>query len=815
MGTQRPGVPRLRLNPAISVIQTNGRVLVRSDVGTLQLRGAGSGRLFDELIPLLDGTRDCRAIVAALGAYPRRAVLAALDRLERHRIIENSRPDGDGRRRGQVEFFRQWPDRPDDAAERLRRARVLLVGLAPWGAAAAVELAASGIGSLHLVDGEQVASADLLSGRLWSRRDLKRPRAAALAAALSRSFPRCRVTSAPLTLTEPGELAVRETEWDLTIAAGGRDELRLFQSVARFAHAHRIRSLFGCIDGLDAIIGPAVMPGRTACWNCARLRQVAASDDPGAMHDLHGALLSRSPGRRLHTYLAPMGPLAGQMLALEAVKLLSGYAPSYLVGRILMLHLVTLKTEFHTVVRLPWCAVCGGSDGSGVSSGGTGGTARGAGPRGPRKRPRRGLRTSGDVRRVLDGLIDARTGIITHLTRVLPAPGAPELPVGFAASVASYTDGRAAPADADEGFGRGVSAADAMISAAGEAVERYSAARRPAARLYDAALNDLAGDALDPCALCLYSARQYARRGFPYVRFDPGRPITWTRGWWADTRRPVWVPAQAVYWNPPEGEDEEFCQVTTNGLAAGADVDDASMRAIMELVERDAFMLTWRARLPGRRLLLDHTVPASTREVVRQVAERGVDVELFLLDGGLDLPVVACLGLGDGVRWPGVAVGLGADWSACAAARKAVLEMAMIGPYISGLQADQPHRVPRMPAQVHTTTDHGLYYAPARRKRAVAFLSKDRRRALPMAALPEPRRPSLPAYARRLAAAGVRIALVDVTSSDLLDGPFRVVRAVGANVQPLDFGFNCERTASPRLTALLRGRANAQPHPLT
>lgn len=815
MGTQRPGVPRVRLNPAVSVIHANGRVLVRSDVGTLQLRGAGSSRLFHELIPLLDGTRDRRAVVAALGAYPRRAVLAALDRLERHHIIENCRPDGDGRWRGQVEFFRQWPDRPDDAAERLRRARVLLVGLAPWGAAAAVELAASGVGSLHLVDGGRVTPADLLFGRLWRRRDLKRSRAAALAAALTRSFPRCRVTSAPLTLTEPGELALSETEWDLTIAAGGRDELRLFQSVARFAHAHKIRSLFGSIDGLDAIVGPAVVPGRTACWNCARLRQVAASNDPGVLHDLHGALLGHSSGRRLHTYLAPMGPLAGQLLALEAVKLISGYAPSYLVGRILTQHLVTLKTEFHTVLRLPWCAVCGGSDGSGAASGGTGGTARQAGPPASRKHSRRRLRTSGDVRRVLDGLIDARTGIITHLTRVLPAPGAPELPIAFAASAASYTDGRAAPAGGDEGFGRGVSAADAMLSAAGEAVERYSAARRPAAGLCYAAFDDLAGDALDPRALCLYSARQYSRRGFPYAPFDPGRPIAWTRGWWADTRRPVWVPAQAVYWNAPEREDEGCCQVTTNGLAAGADVEDASMRAIMELVERDAFMLTWRARLPGRRLLLDDTVPRTTREVVRQVAERGVDVELFLLDGGLGLPVVACLGLGDGLRWPGVAVGLGAHWNARAAVRKAALEMAMIGPYISRLQADQPHRIPRTPAQVHTTTDHGLYYAPARRKRAVAFLSKGRRRALPMAALPEPRRPSLPAYARRLAAAGVRIALVDVTSSDLLDGPFRVVRAVGTNMQPLDFGFTCERTASPRLTGLLRGRANAQPHPLT
>ncbi|MHB8732207.1 MAG: TOMM precursor leader peptide-binding protein [bacterium] len=799
----------IRLNPSFAIVHTAAGVVLRSDLATFQLDGPDARVFVDAIVPLLDGSHTREAIAEALTEYSRPSVLKLLDRLEKHRVLQTLESPHE-RWLGQTEFFRQWTRRPEESMDRLGRAGVLIVGLEPWGVAAAAELAAAGVGTLHILDDGSVAPGDLAAVRLWRGSQVGRPRREALAEALAEAAPWCRVTAGPPTVTEAGELAPPKADWHLVVGTGGRDQLGLFRSVARYAQARNIRSLYGCIDGLEAVVGPAVLPGKTACWNCARLRRLANVDRPAETHALQTAFLAQHGAAPLHTYLAPAAPLVGHLVALEALKLLSGYTPSHLVGRILVQDLVTLETTSHVLIRMPWCEVCGGARGGGGSSGepAAGRDKIGADP------PALGSAEPGQFRRAMAGWVDTRTGVVKDLLVIRPDATEPELPVTCAAILSSYADDTRVPHDMDNASGKGLSVHEAMVGAVGEAIERYSAARQPAG-LRRAALNELSGDVLDPRRLCLYDDAQYNAPGFPFVRFDPGRPIAWTKGRWLDTGQPVWVPALLTYLHWPEDDGEAFCQITSNGLAAGVDFDDAALRAVVELVERDAFMTAWLTRRPGRKLLVDDAVGAGTREVVRQLGERGVEVECFLLEGGVRIPVVACLGLGDGRRWPSLAVGLGAHLSPVAAARRAILELGKNAAYLHRLMADGATRIPRTTGEVRTNTDHALYYAPKGRARAIGFLRRGGRAPRRLSALRAPADVSLRVCVARLNAAGVRAAVVDVTSPDVAGSPFRVARGLATGLQPLDFGFRLRRTINPRLGAMLTGRVNPHPHPLT
>lgn len=805
-------MPGIRLNPSFSIIHTGAGVVLRSDLGSFQLYGSDARVFTTAIVPLLDGSRDRDAIADALVGYSRRSILALLDHLTKDGILEIDLTT-DTRWRGQEEFLSKWP-RSEESTERLRRGRILIAGLEPWGATAAIELAASGVGTLRLLDDGRVGQDDLLSVRRWSGRHLERPRGEAVAEVLAEVSPWCHVTPSSLMLTETGQLALEDTGWDLVIGTGTRDQLQLFQSLARFAHAHTIPSVFGYIDGLEAVVGPAVLPGRTACWNCVRLRRLANSGDPKIAHALQESLLAGHHRAGLHTYLAPMAPLVGHLIALEALKLVSRYTPSHLVGRILVQDLITMESTSHVVIRMPWCDVCGGSSAGGMLPGGAvlGGGTVGMGQEGVRRLEK--AKDPGELRRSMAGWIDSRTGVIRDLIFPAPEAAAPELPVTCAAVLSSYTEGAYVSRKLENTSGKGLNHVEAMIAAVGEAIERYSAARCRPADLRRATRDELREDVLDPRQLGLYEDAQYASPGFPFARFDSGRPMAWTRGCWLDTGLPVWVPALLAYRNLRVRREENFCQVTSNGLAAGADFDDAAMRALLELVERDAFMVTWLARRPGRRLLVDDTLDAGTREVLRQLRERGADAEVFLLDAGVRIPVVACVGLGDGRRWPGAHVGLGAHLDPHTAVRKAVFELAHTGPYISRLISDRTHRIPRTPEQVHTPVDHALYYAPAARARTIAFLSKAPGHPVPLAELETPEDVSLAACVRRLTEVGARVAAVDVTSPDVAGSPFRVVRALGVNLQPIDFGFDRRRRACRRLESMSTHGVNPHPHPL-
>ncbi|HEX4961192.1 MAG TPA: TOMM precursor leader peptide-binding protein [Thermoanaerobaculia bacterium] len=799
---------KIRLSPSASITPTSSGVVLRSDLGVFQLQGEDVKLFLTQMVPLLDGARDLDGVAAALPSYTRQSIQGFLELLTQKGLVEPVPEDASGERwQAQERFFQKWGLPAGEGAERLRRARVLVAGLDPWGAAAACELAAAGVGALHLLDDRTVREDDLLGVRSWGPQHLGLPRREALQSVLAATAPHCAVTTGPLAPADGGEIAIADGPWDLLITGLTHDDLFLLERLARFAHLAGLRSLHGHIDGIEAWIGPAVVPGETACWNCFRLRKLGNADFPSPAHEIDRSLRAAPGQPRERTFLAPMAPLAGHLLAMEALQLLTGFAASRLPGRLRIVNLINGESTLHGIVRMPWCELCGGA--ASAPAGGDNGDPRtAAGNLGS-------VRSSEELRQLLAGWVDPRVGVIRSLQSargVAAALGELELPIVGTAIMATYTEGE--PPQVPEpmvGSGKGLCEVDALVGAVGEAIERYSASRYRRSDLLVAPYNEIADEAFDPRRLCLYAESQYDEPGFPFARFDPEQPIHWARGFWLDDRAPVWVPALPAFFNFQVGPPEYFCQVSSNGLAAGASVEDAALRALFELIERDAMMLTWMCRLPVRKIAIDDSLEPGAREVARLLAERGIAVELVLLDAGIAIPTVVCLGFGNGETTPAVSAALACHPDPRVAARKAVLEQAHVQPYLCRILRES--KIPASPEEVLSLDDHALYYVPAERRAAVDFL-RGEGEPVPLGDLPV-RETSIEACVQQLSAAGLRAAAVDVTSPDVVHSPFRVARALGTDIQPIHFGERFRRLGNPRLTELLGGRElNPHPHPV-
>jgi ribosomal protein S12 methylthiotransferase accessory factor len=690
---------------------------------------------------------------------------------------------------------------------------------------AAADLAAAGLGTLHVLDDRPVDDGDLAAVRFFVDSDAGAPRAAALASALGRLSPSCAVEGGPLRVAAGEPLALAETRWDLVLAAVPADDLLVLQAVARFAHAAGLPSLSASLDGLEAVIGPGVVPGRTACWECARLRTLAASRRAAADLALQEALLAARPAPRLRTCLDPAPALVGHLLALAAIDLLADPEAAPLRGRVLVHHLVTLESARHGVLPMPWCEVCGGAAAAHPDGAPPGGNGRDLDR----------ARDAEELLRMLEGVVDARTGIVPRvIVRPADASTDPEMPFTATAMLSrgrqhgcchhdhgparesehGHGHGHEHESDGEPelGAGKGTTLLKAMISAVGEAVERRSAGEFDPWALRRAPAAELTEDFIPPAELSLYAEHQYAEPGFPCARPDPRVPLDWVRGRWLDTGEAVLVPALPVYMNYPVAPAAYFTEVTSSGLSAGPTLAAAYLGAALELIERDAFMISWLARRPGQRVRLDDSVGAAAREAGRQLEERGVRVELYHLDVGLGIPTIVGAGYGDGVRWPGVTVSLSAHLSPRVAIEKALLELGHIAPYLRRLVLDEKRPIPRTPEEVVTLDDHALYYVPAERAGAFAFLGAGG--VVDAAALPEPEEIAMPALVARVQEAGLRIAVVDVTSPDLAETPFRVARAVGPRFQQIHFGHGRAHLGNPRLLALAPDGINPDPHPL-
>lgn len=335
-----------------------------------------------------------------------------------------------------------------------------------------------------------------------------------------------------------------------------------------------------------------------------------------------------------------------------------------------------------------------------------------------------------------------------------PAGEGPALPVCAVAVVGGL-----------RGHGKGVTHADALCSALGEAFEQYAARHLPYEPFFRAPLRDIHEFAFDPRWLGLYSSPQYQHPEFPYRPFDPERAISWTRGYWLDSGESVLLPAAAVYLDGNLESEEGLCQMTSNGLAASDSVPDAAARAALEVYERGEFLRTWLTRRPASAADLS-ALPSEIARLPRHWQESGARTEVRLLCR--DPYVALCIARGDGVHWPAITLGLGAGWQADDAVRKALLEHGQTGPYFARLWRNRERPIPANPGDIHSFEDHAMYYCDPAHVAAFDFLREG-------PAHPPP------------ATADVRIAIAEITPRELEGSPFRVVRALarGAAGDPL------------------------------
>lgn len=328
----------IQLSPTVSVTPTRLGVLLRTDLGTFQVTGGDAHSFLDVLLPLLDGSRDRAAILRALDAYSTGSVTALLDRLTRAGLVEAVNGVGSTpalpQSRSQDAFFQKWAVDATEADARLAEARVLVFGLSPWSIAAAKELAVGGIGALDLI-------ADDVANREGKTAEAM-PRGLVAETLLARA-PRCRVEHRPTSSLWAGE-GVRP--WSLLVASVDPRDTVLIERVATFAHDSALISLWAHSAGMRTVLGPLVTPGQTACRVCAT--------DP-ALNPAIDEIATEEQGPQTEI----VEQILGHRVALEAIKLIAAYTSSTLGGRVAIHDLATFESSRYTLVRIPWCRVCG------------------------------------------------------------------------------------------------------------------------------------------------------------------------------------------------------------------------------------------------------------------------------------------------------------------------------------------------------------------------------------------------------------------------------------------------------------------------
>lgn len=233
--------------------------------------------------------------------------------------------------------------------------------------------------------------------------------------------------------------------------------------------------------------------------------------------------------------------------------------------------------------------------------------------------------------------------------------------------------------------GRGLTPNQAYSSCLGEAAELASACFWGDEAMTRAPYLKVKDQAVPPASLLLASDAQYDQRerwnaahgSFDWmtVRFNEDTPIDWIEATMPDTNDKALVPAAYAYIGYFEaGDDKAFAVADSNGCAAGATQEDATVAAFLERVERDATALWWYGC--HRRPAFNQNSLQGADALLASLAERRRNYHLLDLTTDLGIPVCAAISFERGGE--AVAIGVAAHFDASRAAIAALTEMLQI-----------------------------------------------------------------------------------------------------------------------------------------
>jgi adenylyltransferase/sulfurtransferase len=226
-----------------------------------------------------------------------------------------------------------------DGQEKLKAARVLIVGLGGLGCAAAPYLAAAGVGHLTLVDFDTVSLSNLQRQILHRDARIGMAKVDSARIELSAINPHIHIDAVDGQLDDEqmaAQIAANDLVLDCTDNVATRDRLN------RLCHAQRKPLVSGAAIRMEGQLSVFTYQVDEPCYRC----------------------LSRLFGDNALTcveagVMAPLVGTIGTLQAIEAIKLLTQYGQP-LTGKLLMFDAMTMQFREMKLPKDPQCEVCGG-----------------------------------------------------------------------------------------------------------------------------------------------------------------------------------------------------------------------------------------------------------------------------------------------------------------------------------------------------------------------------------------------------------------------------------------------------------------------
>ncbi len=346
----------------------------------------------------------------------------------------------------------------------------------------------------------------------------------------------------------------------------------------------------------------------------------------------------------------------------------------------------------------------------------------------------------------------------------------------------------------------------AKLKAQAECIERYCLEVTDASKLVYAAANELP----NPIAfedLINFTENQIGGKREEYVSKLKARRLGWVAGEKVIGNSPSYIPAQLVH-VPYDLENEPLIRSPiSTGAAFGIDFEDALLRGILEVVERDSFMLVYLSKQKTPKVELEGRL----KELSDYFKRYYLTLNVFNITSDLGIPSFMAVIVDESGVGPSISVGLKSSLNSEEAALVAILESQHVRQWIRYSYLNSNSQEVKSAEQITDLKSRGFFWYPRNAIKELNFLLENKK-------LQSLRDVMSPAYNLKdtinlMSQRGIEVYAVDITSPYVLETRFKVVKAIIPQLHPL-FLEEPAYLYSKRLEGILNGReVNKVPHP--
>ncbi len=214
---------------------------------------------------------------------------------------------------------------------RLKTAKIVVAGAGGLGSASLIYLAAAGVGSIRIIDGDQVEPGNLNRQVLYGIKDIGKPKAVAAANRLRELNPFIEIEGIPVRITESSA----DDLVDGRLIVDALDNLPTRCLLNAVAIKQGLTLFHGAVYGFEGR-ATTFVPGRTGCLNCL-------------YHDV-------IPGTVPVAGVTPA--VIGSIQATEVIKYITGIG-DILMNRLLLYDGIAMKFTEMLLKKDPKCGYCG------------------------------------------------------------------------------------------------------------------------------------------------------------------------------------------------------------------------------------------------------------------------------------------------------------------------------------------------------------------------------------------------------------------------------------------------------------------------